>query len=435
MKIQAINCNAINFKAKPSKQTLSSPIEGHKCETVADLSYKLGYLSIDWYIPYCFNTAKSPKGLSVDMDDETNKANIATISKLGKNIATRDKLTKEYPLGKKEINEWANFGFIKPVMLQGIDGIERKSGLYDISDENNLRCIERLTQKRSRINTALLSQTNIDISASVDELSKLGFGSKEKIAQMVKDGKLKGRRSGDTIYVYMNNPQNQEILKKIRNSRTIGKEKAQEIYGISNYDFLREIYKGNIKTLEATLIGDMGDIRIDLSQGNNRESFLKTVLLSIAQFKLTSTNGEMHNSLMLNIAMALMPEIEETIKSLSEGQQDVINALNKKNEFENSNQIQKINFDDNQDIESEQYSEELISAERPTNEELALIDSFADELVSSIDLEKFTNTLKSAIKYVAQYKKSKNIALIDNPIAAKAILDYRHNYKSKEILT
>jgi len=181
--------------------------------------------------------------------------------------------------------------------------------------------------------------------------------------------------------------------------------------------------------LDTVFIGDMGDMRIDLSIGNNKENFLKCVLLSLAQFKLTHSNDCIHNSLTMEILLNLMPEIEKTALLLADN--DIITILQNKSEFEKKLLANADTDNDIEENEAETFENDKIAGRCPTEKELKIIDKFSEKLSDNIDMKKFEQLLVKSLKYYAIYKRTERISEIKDKTIANIILNHRQNYKTE----
>ena len=440
MKISAVSTNFYSFKAlkkqEPRKQISDN------CVEVSEITKEFGVPICDWYNTRCFytlgKTSKinkfSPKTI-IDCGDKTTSDNIETLRQSFPNCMSKSAMVKKYSVSGTDLTKWADYGFLKPVVLRTIDdNAEYYSSIYDLSNPTNVRCLDRLLPKRSGINKKLIQTVcNDPIEISVKELEAYGIGPKRKIYDLIQTGKLQANYSSEDneYYLAVNNEQNMKILQYMRDARTISSEKAYAQYGISEYDFLNQIYCGNIEPLEAVFYGDMGELLIDLSKGNNRTNFYKLVISSLVHFKLVHGIDSMHNILALEIVSKLYPELITKANELISENEGLLKTLKKKDEFEEHNTENRIHAIaiDNEDSIAETEENTFSKPSLPTKEEFDLIEEFDKQLFESIDINEFISAFKESAKYVKIYNQNKSTKDIDNPIAKNTILNYRLNFK------
>ena len=432
-KINNLNISKVAFRAR--SKNISKPNKNHNYKFSSEINKQTGFVRDDWFVPQCFISTFLPNfynksELAIDIDDEISSKNLEKIENHTPAIVTKSQLMKKYPISRKDINQWIAYGLMEPItLLSREDGRECKSGLIDMSIEKNQRCIDKLIQKRTFIHKELTSRHSSQDANSSQLETMLGIP-KEQIEEMYNKGLLKGRVSGaDETIIYMNNDINQKLLKKIRDSKAIGTNKACDKYGVSNYDFIRNIHNGKLEPLPAVFIGDMYELKINLSYGNNRKEFYKLIMSTLAQKAVTGGYDNISNSLIIEIMAKIYPEVVELANEIASGNEELLNALKNKNEFEQADKEYKTQSEDNQE-DAATTDNTATTWQCPSDKEIALIDEFNNMLFEKIDLNEFIYALKSATKYATLYMKTRNLNNIDNQLVKDAILNYKLNHHS-----
>ena len=431
MKITKIQQYNQSFLRKPKDARMATNTSN--TQSLSSLTTKFECPITDWFSPLCFNVVYIGETRALDTTDSLNAQNLKRIGQNRQNLTSRDKLAKLYPLSHRELSYWTNYGFLKPLTLQSKDGgYDYRCGLIDLSNEANKRCLERFIPKRSQINNRMIKMDKEYIAITSDELDKLKVAPKSKVNDLVKQGILKGEyiESIDSSTLNIQDSKNQRILQKLRNLYSIDRDKAQNLYGISYFDLLRGIYDGDLEIMDAVFIGDMDEIRINLTQGNNRENFYKLVAKTVAYHKIANKQS-MDSVLLIEMLSQMYPKLVNTALELTEENNELYDAIKKKIELERSviKQKQALNYEDlKDDISDKEYSKDIPSDIYLTDKELRLIQDFDKQFIENIDINEFGTVLQRAVGMIKKYNKTQSVENISDKIASQIILSYKHNY-------
>lgn len=407
---------------------------------------------INWYRENCFNTSTISfplKGvkpiLALDLNDELNRQNIDLLKSNANKLLTKNQLGKVYNVTPMDITFYANCGFIEPFKLYANDEGEMVDlPLYDMVDSKNAEAFDKLDKKRSKINLALIKNNSRDVYANVAELERLACGTKKSIYKAIKSGRIvldpsemhKIDTNLEGINISLNNRQNVETLKILRNAITLDEEKARSVYGISRVDYYGAILDGGLNLLEAVFVGDMEQLSVGLKDKKSLKTYLNLIITSLAHERITSQSNDVCETLLLEVLSAFDTEIATKARELVKKDDELLEIIRKKVAFNNKCEKlkhldKKEGFEQGEFDEEEQEIEEVakvLEKLRLTERESKRLKEFDKELLSQIDFEQFKKAYIKAIKAMQEYKKFGRNGISD-PIARKAIINYIQNKK------